>query len=100
MNVEIIRAFEAQIDSVLEGERAVVARINTSTVDRFKTVIDPMGADISHFNNQAFIVLVACPKMYAGHFEVRKNCADSFALCYRRLKHHACLLRKQRRDWL
>jgi hypothetical protein len=47
---EIIRAFEAQIDSVLEGERAVVARINTSTVDRYKTVIDPLGADISHFN--------------------------------------------------
>ncbi len=46
----IFRTFEASIDSVLEGERAVVARINTSGVDRLKTVIDPLGADTSHFN--------------------------------------------------
>lgn len=46
----ITRSFEASIESVLEGERAVVARINTSGVDRLKTVIDPLGADTSHFN--------------------------------------------------
>ncbi len=46
----IYRNFEASIDQVLEGERAVVARINTSGVDRLKTVIDPLGADTSHFN--------------------------------------------------
>ncbi len=46
----ILRAFEAQIDSVLDGERAVVARINSSGVDRLRTVIDPLGADVSHFN--------------------------------------------------
>ncbi len=46
----IIRSFEASIDSVLEGERAVVARINTAGVDRLKTVIDPLGCDVSHFN--------------------------------------------------
>lgn len=46
----ILRAFEAQIDSVLDGERAVVARINSSAVDRLRTVIDPLGADVSHFN--------------------------------------------------
>ena len=46
----IFRTFEASIDSVLDGERAVVARINTSVVDRLKTVIDPLGADTSHFN--------------------------------------------------
>ncbi len=47
---EIIRAYEASIDSVLEGERAVVARINSAAVDRLRTVIDPMGGDTSHFN--------------------------------------------------
>ncbi len=46
----ITRAFEAQIDSVLDGERAVVARINSSAVDRLRTVIDPLGADVTHFN--------------------------------------------------
>ncbi len=47
---EIFRSFEADIESVLEGERAVVARINTAGVDRFKTVIDPLGCDVTHFN--------------------------------------------------
>ncbi len=47
---EIIRAFDAQIDSVLEGERAIVARINSAAIDRLKTVIDPLGGDTSHFN--------------------------------------------------
>ncbi len=47
---EIFRAFDAQVDSVLEGERAIVARINSAAVDRLKTVIDPMGGDTSHFN--------------------------------------------------
>ena len=46
---EIIRSFEADMD-VLKGERAIVARVNTSAVDRLNTVIDPMGADVSHFN--------------------------------------------------
>jgi len=46
----LVRAFEGNIDSVLEGERAVVARINTSGIDRLKTIIDPLGCDVSHFN--------------------------------------------------
>lgn len=46
----LIRSFEGNIDSVLEGERAVVARINTSGIDRLKTIIDPLGCDVSHFN--------------------------------------------------
>ncbi len=47
---EITRAYEASIDSVMEGERSVVARINTAIVDEFRTIIDPMGADVSHYN--------------------------------------------------
>ncbi len=46
----IFRTFEASIDQVLDGERAVVARINTSGIDRLKTIIDPLGCDVSHFN--------------------------------------------------
>jgi len=53
---EIIRTFEAEIDSVLDGERAVVARINTAAVDRLRTVIDPLGADTSHFNKTASVL--------------------------------------------
>lgn len=46
----IERSYEAEVDSILEGERAVVARINTAGVDRLRTVIDPLGCDVSHFN--------------------------------------------------
>ncbi len=46
----IVRTFEYQIDSVADGERSVVARINTSGIDRLKTVIDPLGCDVTHFN--------------------------------------------------
>ncbi len=52
----IFRTFEASIDSVLDGERAVIARINTSAVDRLKTVIDPLGADVAHFNRTASVL--------------------------------------------
>ncbi len=46
----VTRAYEAQVDSVLEGERSVVARINTGCVDEYRTVIDPRGADLKDFN--------------------------------------------------
>lgn len=46
----IVRAYDAKIDDVLPGERSVVARINTSHVDRYRTVIDPMGGDTSNYN--------------------------------------------------
>ena len=45
----IVRSFEAEM-SILEGERAVLARINTASVDRLRTVIDPLGCDVTHFN--------------------------------------------------
>jgi hypothetical protein len=52
----IIRAFEAQIDSVQDGERSVVARINTDSIDRFNTVIDPLGCDTRGFNKTGSVL--------------------------------------------
>ncbi len=52
----ICRAYEAQIDSVLEGERAVVARINTGSVDRYRTIIDPMGGDVRGYNKNPVVL--------------------------------------------
>ncbi len=40
----------ATIDDVMPGERSVVARINSAAVDRFGTVVDPLGADLRSFN--------------------------------------------------
>ena len=52
----IVRSFEATIDSVAEGERSIVAKINTATLDRFKTVIDPLGGDTRNFNKTASVL--------------------------------------------
>lgn len=43
---QITRAYEAEIVDVKPGERTVVARINTNAVDRYKTMIDPLGIDL------------------------------------------------------
>lgn len=47
---DLLRSFDAEIENVHEGERSIVARINTNTVDRLRTLIDPLGCDVSHFN--------------------------------------------------
>lgn len=52
----IVRAFEAQIDSVQKGERSIIARINTDHLDRFKTVIEPLGGDTRNFNKTASVL--------------------------------------------
>lgn len=49
MSKQYQRSFEAKIDDVSRAERSVTAVINTATVDRYRTVIDPAGADWSNF---------------------------------------------------
>ena len=79
----IFRTFEASIDSVLDGERAVVARINTAGVDRLKTVIDPMGCDVSHFNKTRSVLwnhgqdpIRGAVPIGQGHARVRRSEKD------------------------
>lgn len=52
---EIIRAYEATLD-VSEGERAVVAKINTASVDRYGTVIEPRGIDLKAFRTNPVVL--------------------------------------------
>lgn len=42
----IIRAYRARVDDVNRRERSIVAKINTSCVDYYRTVIDPRGIDL------------------------------------------------------
>lgn len=51
----ITRAYAAKID-VSDGERAVVARINTDTVDRYRTVIDPAGIDLTAYRTNPVVL--------------------------------------------
>lgn len=46
--IPIIRAFDAKLE-VIAGERAVVAKINTDAIDRYKTVIDPAGMTFANY---------------------------------------------------
>lgn len=46
----IKRAYVARVDDVNPKERSVVAKINTAALDRFRTVIDPKGVDLSNYN--------------------------------------------------
>lgn len=54
--LDLLRSYEALIDDVQKGERSVVAKINTAVLDRFKTVIDPLGANLESYN-KARVVL-------------------------------------------
>lgn len=55
MNQPITRAFAAKID-VADGERAVIAKINTDEVDRFGTVIDPGGIDFKAYRDNPVVL--------------------------------------------
>jgi hypothetical protein len=51
-----IRSYEATIDDVKPGERSVVAKINTSEVDRYRTVIEPMGAKLDGYRRNPIVL--------------------------------------------
>lgn len=51
----LCRAYEAQIDSV-DADRAVTAIINTGDVDRYATVIDPAGVDLTAYRKNPVVL--------------------------------------------
>jgi hypothetical protein len=52
----LIRAYEAMVDDVSVQERMVMSRINTGAVDRYKTVIDPMGIDLKAYRSNPVVL--------------------------------------------
>lgn len=46
----VTRDYTALIEDVSTQERMVTARINTASIDRYRTVIDPQGGDLSKYN--------------------------------------------------
>lgn len=48
--MEIVRAFDAQVEQKLPGERSLVLRAGSGEIDRYHTVVQPSGIDVSHFN--------------------------------------------------
>ena len=56
MSELISRAMDATVDDVLDGERAVVGIINTASVDRFNTVIEPGGVDLAEYRKNPVVL--------------------------------------------
>lgn len=53
---KIKRAYTAEIDDVSKKDRTIVARINTASVDRYKTVILPDGIDLRAFKENPVVL--------------------------------------------
>ncbi len=53
----VIRSYDAMVEQVLDGERAVIARVGSMEIDRFGTVIVPSGIDVSIFNSRSPVFL-------------------------------------------
>lgn len=51
----LTRGFDAAIE-VSDGERSVVAKINTDCVDRYQSVIDPAGIDLSAYRKNPVVL--------------------------------------------
>ena len=67
------RAYEAKIDDVVDGERSVVARINTDAIDRFKSVIDPLGADLAAYRKNPVVLWEHGLDVARGNLPVGRN---------------------------
>ena len=60
-----IRAYDAKLD-VIDGERCVVATINTSAVDRYQTVIVPSGGDYTAYRKNPVVLAYHDQKIVIG----------------------------------
>jgi hypothetical protein len=53
----IIRSYDAVVENVLPGEKSVIARVGSTEIDRYGTVILPSGIDVSVYNQRNPIFL-------------------------------------------
>ena len=52
----ILRAYEATIEDVSKTDRSIVAKINTGDVDRYRTVIEPNGIDLTAYRKNPCVL--------------------------------------------
>lgn len=46
----VIRSYDARVDDVDDETRSLVVKINTASIDRYRTVIDPKGGRLANYN--------------------------------------------------
>jgi hypothetical protein len=56
IDMNIIRAYDGSVDSVDKADRSLVARINTASVDRYRTVIDPRGGKLENYRKNPIVL--------------------------------------------
>ncbi len=69
----ITRSYVATIEDVRPGERSVVSKINTRAVDRFRTVIEPAGLDLTAFRSNPVVLWEHGKDPARGHVPVARN---------------------------
>lgn len=52
----VTRAYQAETYDLSPGERAVVSVINTDALDRFRTVIDPLGVGLANYRKNPVLL--------------------------------------------
>jgi hypothetical protein len=52
----IVRAYVARVEDVNPRERTMVAKINTGSLDRYRTVIDPRGIDRTNYTRNPVVL--------------------------------------------
>ena len=52
----LTRSFEARADDVRKDDRSIVSRINTSSVDRYKTIIQARGIDFANYRKNPVVL--------------------------------------------
>jgi len=69
----ITRAFEAKIDDVKADDRSIVAKINTSGMDRHKTVILPRGGALENYRKNPVVLWEHGQDPARGRLPIGKN---------------------------
>src|SRR5579859_5895402 len=70
---KLTRAYLARVEDVNARERSVVAKINTGSVDRYRTVIDPRGISLSNYRSNPVVLWEHGRDMARGAMPVGRN---------------------------
>lgn len=69
----VIRSYVAEIDDVKPGERSVIAKINTGSIDRYRTVIEPRGMMLEAYRSNPVVLWEHGKDPHRGTMPIGRN---------------------------